>query len=273
MLRMSGPDTLELPAQPEPAPARRGRRRWIGWLVAAVVLVVVAVVGYVVAENMARDYARTTIRDELASALSLDPAHPMDIDLGGGSFVLQAVRGTIDQVTVDVDDVPLGDIEGSLSIAAAGIPLDQAAPVETLTARATIDPADVQKLRGYISDIDPDSITLGDGVVDVATTLDAGFLTIPVSAGITPSVADGGLRFAATSVTINGAELSVADLLDGPLGSVAGDLLPTQSFCIAQYLPASLVLTGVDVSPERLELAFTGDSVVLAALDETGACA
>jgi hypothetical protein len=27
------------------------------------------------------------------------------------------------------------------------------------------------------------------------------------------------------------------------------------------------------VSPERLELAFTGDSVVLAALDETGACA
>jgi hypothetical protein len=270
MARMSGLDT---PAASERTPAPpRGRRRWIGWTVAGVVLVVVLVVGYVVAENVARDHARTMIHDELASALALDADHPMDIDLGGGSFLLQAATGSIDAVDIGIDDVPLGDIEGSLEVSAIGIPLDQAQPLEALTARARIDPENVQRLRAYLSGIDLETITLGEGTIDVATTLDAGFFTVPVSAGIIPAVVGGELEFSAGSITVNGAEIALGDLGDGPLGSIAGELLPTQSFCVAQYLPASLVLTGVDVSPERLELAITGDAVVLGALDTPGTC-
>jgi hypothetical protein len=271
MTRMSGSDTLESPAPP--ATPARGRRRWIAWTVAGVVLVVLLVAGYVVAENVARDYARTMIHDELASALALDADHPMDIDLGGGSFVLQAATGSIDAVEIGIDDVPLGDIEGSLELSATGIPLDQSRPLEALTARARIDPQNVQKLRSYLSGIDLESITLGDGTIDVATTLDAGFFSVPVSAGIIPAVVDGELEFSAGSITINGSEIALDDLRDGPLGSIAGELLPTQSFCVAQYLPASLVLTGVDVNAERLELAITGDGVVLGALDTPGTCA
>jgi hypothetical protein len=249
------------------------RRRAIGWSIAGVSLVVLLVVGYVVAENVARDYARDRIHDELAKALSLEAEHPMRIDLGGGSFLLQAAAGVIDDVHVDIDAVPLGDIEGSLAIEAAGIPLDGTSPVDALTATATVDAANVQKLRSYISGIDLDSLTLGNGVVDVSTTITALFLTVPVTAGVEPVVADGQLEFTPRTITVNGADVSVDALLAGPLGSVAKDLLPTQSFCVAQYLPRSIVLTGVDVTPKRLRLDFTGDSVVLGTeLETLGTC-
>jgi hypothetical protein len=248
------------------------RRRLIAAAIALLV-VVLLVVGYVVAENVSRGYAEKRIHDELATALSLDADHPMSIDLGGGSFLLQTIAGSIDRVRVHVDEVPLGDVEGSLALSGSGIPLDGTSPVDALTATATIDASNVQKLRSYLSGIDLDSITLGTGVVDVSTTVKALFFSVPVTAAVEPAVSRGRLTFAPRSITVNGAEVALGDLRDGPLGSIAGRLLPSQSFCVAEYLPRSIVLTGVDVTPERLRLRFTGDSVVLGKQLETlGSC-
>jgi hypothetical protein len=249
------------------------RGRLVGVAVSVGVLVVLLGVGYVVGENVARGTGKDRIHDELATALSLGADHPMRIDLGGGSFLLQTIVGSIDTVSIDIDGVPLGDVEGSLSLAGTGVALDGTSPVDSLTATATVDAANVKKLRSYISGVDLDSITLGDGVVDVATTVKALFLSVPVTAGIEPVVDDGRLKFTPRTITVNGAEVSLPSLLDGPLGSVAKNLLPEQSFCVAEYLPRSIVLRGVDVTPERLRLHFTGDSVVLGKQLETlGSC-
>ena len=250
------------------------RRRLVGWLIALGVLVVLLVVGYFVAEQAARSYAADRIHDELASAFDLDADHPMQIDLGGGSLLLQAASGTVDTVDVAIDDVALGDITGDITLAATGIPLDTDLPVDTVAATATVDEANVAKLRDYLSGVQLDSITLGDGAIDVAATVKALFLTVPVSASIVPSAADGELVFTPQSVTVNGAQVSIDDLLAGPLGSVASGFLGARSFCIAQYLPSAIALDDVTVTDDDLVLDFTGRNVALggSGLTAKGTC-
>ncbi|MET0907878.1 MAG: hypothetical protein ABWZ99_00290, partial [Ilumatobacteraceae bacterium] len=119
-----------------------------------------------------------------------------------------------------------------------------------------------------------DTITLGDGVIDVGATVNALFLSVPVSASVAPSVSDGQLVFTPESVTVNGNVVSIADLLSGPLASVASGFLGAQSFCVAQYLPAAIALDGVTVTPDDLVLDFAGENVVLggSGLSAKGTC-
>ncbi|WP_411701022.1 DUF2993 domain-containing protein [Conyzicola sp.] len=257
-----------LPAAP------KVRRRWIGWVVAGGVLVVLLVVGFFVGEAAARAYASERIHDELVAAFELEADHPTDIDLGGGSLLLQAASGTVDRVDVAIDDVPLGDLTGDVTLAATGVPIDTAQPAETIAATATIDEQNVGSLRDYLSGIQLDSITLGDGVIDVSATVQALFLSVPVAAAIEPTVTDGQLVFAPRSVTVNGSEVSVDELMSGPLAGVASGFLGAQTFCVAQYLPAAITLDGVTVTTDELELSFAGENVALGGgdLSTKGTC-
>ena len=257
----------ELPAAPR-------RRRRAGWGIVAVVLVVAVVVGLFVAEGAARSYATDRIHDELVTAFDLDTDHPMAIDLGGGLLLAQAAAGRIDSVDVAIDDVPLGDLTGSVHLAGTGIPLDETAPTETLTATATVDEENVAKLGDYLSGVDLDSISLGDGVIDVSATVSALFLSVPVSAAIVPSADNGELVFTPQSVTVNGAVVDIGDLSSGPLGDLASRFLGSQSFCIAQYLPAAITLEKVAVTGGDLVLGFAGSDVALGGtgLSTKGTC-
>jgi hypothetical protein len=261
---MTTADTLPLPPLPE---TPKKRRRWIGWAIAAGVLVVVLVVGAFVAESVARGVATDRIHDELVTGLSLEADHPMDIDLGGGSLIVQALGGTVDSVDIAIDDVPLGDIVGDVVLAATGIPIDMDQPVATVDATVTVDAANVQKLAGSVEGIALDSVTLGDGVIEVAATLEALVFSIPVSATVAPSAEAGQLVLAPQSISINGTATSVDELRDGPLGSLAGGLFGQRSICVAQYLPAILTLEGVDVTETAVVLDFSGDGAVLGADD------
>jgi len=255
----------------EPAPRRRRRR---GWIIALAVLVVVLVVAVVVGESAARAYATGRIHDELATAFGLDADHPMDVDLGPGLLLAQAATGTIDSVDVAIDDVPLGDLTGTVDLEATGIPLDAGRAVGTVRATATVDEQNVAKLGDYLSGVDLDSITLGDGTIDVAATVKALFLSVPVSAAIVPTAEDGQLVFTPRSVTVNGQVVDVADLTSGPLGSLASKFLGSQAFCVAQYLPSAVELDGVQVRRSDLVLVFAGDDVVLGGpgLSTKGTC-
>ncbi|MFM9877279.1 MAG: DUF2993 domain-containing protein [Rhodoglobus sp.] len=270
--------TEVLPAAPGTTPPAqpRTRRRWMGWLIALVVLVVLLVVGFFAADAYAKDYAKGYVRDQIIQVLKLDPTTKVDVDLGGGSVILQALRGSIDEVTVDVAELSFGDITGSAVISAAGVPLDGAEPVDKLDIVATVTEANVRKLASFMSGIELKTIELGDGVISAATEFTVlGLFVIPVSVDLVPSAVDGGISFDPKTITLAGEDISVADLRASPeFAGIAGQFLQSQDFCVASSLPKALTITDVDVVGSNLVIAINGDGTALAGagLSELGIC-
>lgn len=271
---------VEPPTQPIPvvlveeAPPTK-RRRWLGWLIGGLVLVVLLIVAFVVGDILARQYATGYVRERIVEVLKLDPATPVDVDLGPGSILLQAASGSINEVRVDVDDVTFGDLTGSAQIVATGVPIDGTKPLDTLGITVTVSEENVQKLAGFLSGIDLKAIKLGGGLITVAADLKLLFLTVPVTVGLAPSASDGGIAFAPETLTLNDQEVSIDDLRDNPIvGGIAGQVLASQNFCVASYLPTALTITDVDVVATDLVVQITGDGVALGGpeLSTNGTC-
>ncbi len=257
-----------------PAPPRK-RRRWIGWLIAAVVLVILLVVAFFVGDALARQYATGYVRERIIEVLKLDPATPVDVDLGPGSILLQAASGSINEVHVGVDDVAFGDLTGSAQIVATGVPIDGAKPVDTLGITVTVTEENVRKLAGFLSGIELNTIELGDGLITVGTDLQVLFFTLPVTVGLAPSASEGGISFEPETLTLDNQQISVDDLRNNPIvGGIAGQVLASQNFCVASYLPTALAITDVDVVDTDLVVQITGDGVALGGpeLSTNGTC-
>jgi len=236
------------------------------------VLVAVIVIGWFVAERIVRENATTIIRDELTTSLGLEAGHPMNIDLGTAAVLPQVVGGSIDALDVRIDDVPIDDIVASVRFSARDVPVDSSRPLSSVTATATVDESEIGKLGASLSGVDLDSIALADGTVVATTVLSAFGFEVPVSAALEPSVSGGAIEFAPVSFTVNDATLSLAQVRAGRFGSFVESLLPQQSFCVAEYLPESIVLESAEVRGHQLVLGFAGDDVVLDDLDTPGSC-
>ncbi len=263
-------ETLPLPSAEKP----RKRRRW-GWIVALIVVVALLIAAFFVADALARRFASGYVRDQIIQAVHLDPATPVDVDLGSGSLLLQAATGGINDVTVTIEEVAFGALTGSMVITASNIPLDSSRPVETLDIVVTFSESDVQKLAGYLSGIELNSIELSDGLITVGTEFSLLFVSVPVSVDLAPSANDGGISFDPQTITLADNEISVKDLRDSPLFSaLAGDLLSSRDFCVATYLPSALTVTQVDVADSTLVVTLNGDGVALGdpAFSTAGTC-
>ncbi len=275
----SQPTEVIDPAQPTvvietPAPARK-RRRWVGWVIAASVLVVLLVVGFFVGDAFARQYAEAYVRERIVQVLDLDPATPVGVDLGPGSLLLQAMRGSVDTVTVTIDELTVGEVTGAAVLTVTGVPLDDTQPVDTLEVVATIGEADVQKLSGYLSGIELTSIELGEGVITVATELNLLFLTLPVTVDLVPSATGSGVSFEPETITLDDQAISVDDLRNNPIvGPLAGSLLNSQEFCVASSLPQALSVADVSVVGSDLVVRLAGGGVALSSPEFTtnGTC-
>jgi len=253
--------TLEIEREVEPP---RKKRRF-GWLIAIVVVAAVLVVGFFVGDHFARQYATDLVRERIIEVLKLDKNTEVAVGLGSGSILLQAIGGSVNDVTVDIPELELGEISAGASVTAAGVPLDMSKPVEKLGITVTVTEEQAQKLKTFLSGIDLTSIELGDGVISVGTDFDVfGLLKVPVSVDLAPSATEGGIAFDPETIVLDGNQISVQDLRDNPLVSaLAGQLLASQTFCVAEYLPQALTLTDVDVVGETLVLKINGDGTAL----------
>ena len=267
----------------EPAPVvervetkpTRKKRRWLPWLIALVVLLILLVVAFFVGDAFARQYATGYVRERIVEALDLDPATPIDVDLGTGSILLQAASGSINEVHVGIDNVAFGDVSGSAQLVATGVPVSGEQPVDTLGIEVTIDEENVQKLAGSLSELDLKSIRLGDGLITVSTDLNVVIFTLPVTVGLQPSASEGGISFEPETLTLNDQAISVEDLRNNPVvGGLASQLLASQDFCVASYLPKAFTISDVDVVGSNLVVKVNGDGAVLSGSDLTskGTC-
>jgi hypothetical protein len=199
----------------------------------------------------------------------------VDVDLGTGSVLLQAARGALDEVNVDVAEITFGDITGSARLSATTVPLDGSKPVDTLGIVVTVSEENVKKLSGFLSGIDLTGIELENELIRISSEFDLFFFTIPVSVDLEPTAKDGGINFDPVTVLLGDEEISVADLRASPeFRALAGDLLNSQDFCVAGFLPEALTLVAVDIDGTDLVLGINGDGTALSdpGLSTLGTC-
>ncbi len=253
------------------APPTTKRRGWLIALIVVGVLVVLAVVGLVIAESLAKDYAREYVRARLVEVLQLPADADVQVELGGGSIILQALSGRVDSVDADVPQVSFGALTGSVRLRAEGVPLDAAEPVDVLRVEFATGAETFAALSG--GDPAP-TYVFEDGRVALSSEFDLFGATIPIGVSLEPSAADGSLVLTPTSLTI-GTQTFEAGSEDGSfLGQIASALLQPRILCIAGSVPQALVLTDAGIADAELVLAFQGDGAALggAGLSTPGTC-
>ncbi|MGL4339368.1 MAG: LmeA family phospholipid-binding protein [Rhodoglobus sp.] len=264
-------DTLVIESPVEPA---KKSRRWLLWIILCGVVFILLVVA-AVAEIAARNYAQAQVRSKIITVLALDPDSEVGVNLGGGIFLWQAARGHIDNVSVQVPRLSLGEITGEAEIVATQVPLDSSTPLKTLDIDVTVTEKNVQQLSGFLSGTDLTSVELNEGMIRISGEFDFVFSTIPVAVDLMPSATTDGISFAPQAVLLGGKKTSVADLSLIPgVQDLAGDLLGSRVVCVASSLPKALRVTDVDVVGSNLVVALNGDGAVLggSGLSDKGTC-
>lgn len=267
-------------AEPAPAaevvasPPTKKRRGWLIALIVVGVLVVLAVVAFIVGEAIAKQYARDYVRERIVEVLQLPAETEVDVDLGGGSIILQALAGRVDTVDVHVPQATFGDLQGSVRLHGEGVPLDDSAAVERLGIDFAIGAED---LAGLTQGADPaaaPTVEFVDGEVAFASEFDLFGAVLPWGLSLEPSAAEGDLVLSPTRLTI-GDQVFEAGVDDGSfLGQIAAALLQPQTVCLASQVPQALVLTDAAIDGSELVLSFTGDGAALGGPEfrELGTC-
>jgi hypothetical protein len=287
-------DTKPLPEQvaaateviapaPEPEPAvvvveapPRKRRRWT-FVVGGVVLVVaiLGTVAFFIADNYAKNYATDLIKQRIVAVLGLPEDAPVDVRIGGGSVLLQALAGRLQSVDVSADDVTFGSLTGSATLHAEQVPLDENAATKVLDVTFELPEEQVVSvLSSDVSGFDLESIELEEPEIVASTTLDLFFFTLPVSIGLVPSAEEGIVVLTPETVTLGDQDYT-ADELREQLGQLAEPFLATQQMCVKDALPVALTIVDVDVVRSDLVLKIDGDGAVLGGpdLSTPGTCA
>ncbi|MGV8969483.1 MAG: DUF2993 domain-containing protein [Microbacteriaceae bacterium] len=258
-------EKLELPdAAPatSSAPAR-AKRRGLGWLIALIVVAALGVGLWITGDIVGRTFAEQFVREKIIEVFALPASTDLDVTIGPGSIIAQAIGGRIDSISVVADDLSFGGLAGDVVIDATGIPLDETAPLDTLRVSITAGEEELQALSGYLSGIDLTGIRLLDSSVAIEAEYTIFAFTIPIGVELEPAVVDGQLSFQPTVITVNNNDISVDELTRGPLGGLAGPLLGAQSLCVSQYLPVALELTDARVVGGELIVELAADGAAL----------
>lgn len=268
------------PAQPTvvvEVPPKPKRRKWpfvlVGVLAGVAALLVAA---FFIGDALARDYATAYVKQRIIEVLALPADTPVDVTLGEGSIILQALSGAINEVDVTADRLTFGELTGDASVHAEKVPLDGSIPVDRLRITMTIAEDDVRALAGSLSGLELKSIELQDGVIAIGTEFNIlGFFVVPVAVDLAPGASEGGITFDPVTIYLGEDQISVADLRNSPeFSAFAGDLLRTQTVCVAGSLPQALTVDDVQVLGTDLVVSVNGDGVALAdpRLSTMGTC-
>jgi hypothetical protein len=244
------------------AAPRRKRRRIIIAVGVVLALLGALVAAALVGESIARAQGTLLIETEVREIFGLEEDHPVEVSFVGFSVLAQAATGELDGVTVEVPELPVGELRGDLEIIASGVPLDLEQPTEKLQAVYRVAEGDLAGLSGFLAGAVVGDITLDDREIRFETGFDLFGVAFAFAVGVQPSVADGRLAFTPTSIEFNGQSLDVEALRD-QFGSVVDPLLESRDFCVAEQLPVALTLTAVQVGDDQLVIVFTAEETAL----------
>jgi hypothetical protein len=266
------------PTQPIPdhwvaaaEPPRRRRRAW-PWIVAFAIVIGLAIVAWFAGEAIAKDIVTKTIRDQVVTQLSLPADQEMQVEIAS-PVIPQLITGTLSEVTITSEDVPMESFVGDVTVSAQDIPIRGGGEMGSGTATVVLTEDQLRTLMETVDDFPVESVGLEAPDVTMSTELSVFGLSIPVAAALTPSAVGGDLVLTPASLQLAGAEIGAEDLRDR-FGRLADTVLRDWTVCIAQYIPAGLTLTAVAVDGEQVVADFDIDGAIISdpSLQENGTC-
>ena len=256
-----------------PSPERRRRRRIIIAVGVVLALLGALVAAAVVGESIARQQGTLLVASEVREVFGLEPDHPVEVEFTGFSVLAQAASGELDGVTVVVPELPIGELRGDLELIASGVPLDLEQPTERLQAVYRIAEGDLAGLSGFLASTIVGEIELDNREIRFGTGFELFGVEFSLLVGVQPTVIDGRLAFTPRSVEFNGQSIDVA-ALQQQFGAIVDPLLQPRDFCVAEFLPAALTLTAVQVGDDQLVVVFTAEETALGGpgFSQLGSC-
>lgn len=270
---MSGSDTqptLPIGGSGEYAPAQATRPKW-PWFVAFAIVAVLAVGAWFVAEGVAKDLVTQTIRDQVAERLGI-PADQIDVEVSG-VVIPQLIRGTLDEVRIESDDVAIGPVSGDVSLVAQEIPLRGESAMGGATAVVALEQEQLQALMATVDGFPEETLGLSDPNVTMSTEIVFFGIGFPIGVALAPSAVDADLVLTPAALQLGDAEISADELRDR-FGGLADAVLRDWTVCIAEYLPAAVTLTDVAVDGQELvaTLDVAGEIISDPAAQQNGSC-
>jgi len=253
------------------AEAPRRRRVW-PWVVAFGIVVVLAVVAWFAAEAIARDLVTRTIRDEVSKRLSLSASHEVDVQVGG-VVIPQLIGGSLDEVTVSSEDVPVGSFMGDVTVTAQDVPIRGGADMGGATATVALDEEQLRAMLSAVDGFPAETVGLDEPDVTMSTELQLFGVSVPVGVLLTPSADDGDVVFTPSGFQVAGAEID-AERLAAQFGVLADIVLRDWTVCLAQHIPAGVTITDVRVEGDALVADADVDGAIVTdpTLQATGTC-
>lgn len=258
---------LAVPEEP-----KKRRRVWPWLVAAAAVVIVVVVVAVVIVETVVRSNIESGIASQVRTGLELPADQPVDVSIEG-PLTLQLLTGSLDDLRLSSDDVPLGPTTADVEVTLRGVSTTAPYTVGVGAATVTLDQSQVAALTDSVAQIDILELALEDPAIVVGTELSLFGFGIPVSLSLVPSAQAGELVLRPESLQVSGLAVT-ADGVRRQFGTIADPILQDWQICVAQYLPAGATLTAASVTDDHLVATFDIDGRMLddATLQQNGTC-
>jgi hypothetical protein len=222
-------------------------RRRIGGLVIASLLVLGLVGAYFIVDSVLRDYAQNRVREEIANNVPAGVTGDVAVSIGGFSIIAQYLSGNFDRVDLKAPALRAGGAQASVHLVATDVPVDTTKAVGDLRGSIEIDQKSLNALLSSAGIQGNPTVTLGRGDLSYTGTLAVLGFQVGFTATAQPEAAGDSVVLTPTNaqITTGTGSLNVNGLVKRVLGQE-----PVR-VCVAQYLPAGVQLTGVDVTPQR----------------------
>lgn len=260
-------DTIVVPDLNAEQPPKATRKRW-PWVLLGVVVFIALLV--VVAEFIARAMLPGIARGIVVEQLDLPADQQLDVE-ARGVLLPQLIGGNLDELRLRTESVTFDGLTVAADVTVTGVPL-RGGDLGSATGAVRIAEDQFAALLEGI-DLPIDEVTLAAPDVQASASIPVLGFTIPVSLTVMPGVAEGDLTFTPVRVAISGLVVEAADVADR-FGELGGELTSTQRVCIADQLPAGVLLTSVEVIGKELVIDVDVDGAIAtnAALQENGTC-
>jgi hypothetical protein len=248
--------------------ARKRRRRGMGAFVMTALIVLGLVVAFFLVDAGLRSYAERQVKQEISANLPKTVTGDVSVSIGGLSVIVQYLTGNFDRVDLRSAALSVDGVPASVHIVATDVPLDKTRTVGAV--RGLVD-LDQKALATLLGDSLPNAeLTLGTGKVNYTGTVDVFGFPIGYQATAVPTAEADSLLLTPSSARIT----SGAGSIDA--GSLLSLLLGKEPIrvCVAQYLPAGVTLSGVDVTPDRARITLASTTLKLTreSLTTLGSC-